>query len=175
MAYGYAKAPSDYRSQGILSLLENMATPKSGRVSDEEMRYFMDTDTGTEFDPLKKPTRNPAYNETMASLIRNDGSTMSQQEFAHMAQQEANQRASMAGVGIDPNMTTGLSSQELLSKFSQILSTVSTEEQVPVVRNFSRLDDDGKMRMMAEVVANPALIRGYQMQDEIPYSKNLGF
>ena len=156
MAYGYAKAPSDYRSQGILSLLENMATPKSGRVPDEEMRYFMDTDTGTEIDPLKKPTRTPEYNETMASLIRNDGSTM-------------------AGVGIDPNMTGGLSNQELLSKFSQILSTVSTEEQVPVVRNFSRLDDDGKMRMMAEVVANPALIRGYQMQDEIPYSKNLGF
>ncbi len=131
MAYGYAKAPSDYRSQGILSLLENMATPKSGRVSDEEMRYFMDTDTGTEFDPLKKPTRNPG--------------AISNHEFAHMAQQEANQRASMAGVGIDPNMSTGLSSQELLSKFSQILSKVSTEEQVPVVRNFSRLDDDDKM------------------------------
>lgn len=161
MAYGYAKSPSDYRSQGILSLLENMATPKSGRVPDEEMRYFMDTDTGTEFDPLKKPTRNPG--------------AISGHEFAHMAQQEANQRASMAGVGIDPNMTGGLSNQELLSKFSQILSTVSTEEQVPVVRNFSRLDDDGKMRMMAEVVANPSLIRGYQMQDEIPYSKNLGF
>lgn len=156
MAYGYAKSPSDYRSQGILSLLENMATPKGGAGSDKEMQYFMDTDTGTEFDPLKRPTRTPEYNETMASLIRNDGSTM-------------------AGVGIDPNMTGGLSNQELLSKFSQILSTVSTEEQVPVVRNFSRLDDDGKMRMMAEVVANPALIRGYQMQDEIPYSKNLGF
>ncbi len=62
-----------------------------------------------------------------------------------------------------------------MSKFSQILSTVSTEEQVSVVRNFSRLAADGKMRMMSEVVANPALIRGYQMQDEIPYSKNLGF
>lgn len=161
MAYGYAKESGDYRSQGILSLLENMATPKGGAMSDREKALFMDTDTGTEFDPLKKPTRNPG--------------AISGHEFAHMAQQEANQRASMAGVGIDPNMTTGLSSQELLSKFSQILSTRSTEEQVPVIRNFSRLDDDGKMRMMSEIVANPSLITGYQMQDEIPYSKNLGF
>jgi len=133
-----------------------MDSPKDGAMSDRDMTLFMDKDTGTEIDPLKKPTRTPEYNETMASLIRNDGSTM-------------------AGVGIDPNMTGGLSNQELLSKFSQILSTRSTEEQVPVIRNFSRLDDDGKMRMMAEVVANPDLITSYQMQDEIPYSKNLGF
>ncbi len=152
MAYGYAKPSGDYRSQGILSLLENMASPKDGARSDQEMQYFMDKDTGTEFDPLKTPTRNAG--------------AMSDNEFANIP---------MAGVGIDPNMTGGLSNQELMSKFSQILSTVSTEEQVPVVRNFSRLDDDGKMRMMSEVVANPALIRGYQMQDEIPYSKNLGF
>ena len=157
MAYGYAKPSGDYRSRGILSLLENMATPKGGK----DMAYFMDKDTGTEFDPLKTPTRNPG--------------AISGHEFAHMAKQEANQRASMAGVGIDPNMIGGLSNQELLSRFSQILSTRSTEEQVPVIRNFSRLDDDGKMRMMAEVVANPALITSYQMQDEIPYSKNLGF
>jgi hypothetical protein len=156
MAYGYAKPSGDYRSQGILSLLKNMDSPKDGAMSDRDMTLFMDKDTGTEIDPLKKPTRTPEYNETMASLIRNDGSTM-------------------AGVGIDPNMTGGLSNQELLSKFSQILSTRSTEEQVPVIRNFSRLDDDGKMRMMAEVVANPDLITSYQMQDEIPYSKNLGF
>ncbi len=164
MAYGYAKPSGDYRSQGILSLLENMATPKNGAKSDQEMQYFMDKDTGTEFDPLKMPTR--------------DAGAMTGYETVNApnyARHEANHMSTMLGVGIDPNMTGGLSNKELLSRFSQILSTRSTEEQVPVIRNFSRLDDDGKMRMMSEVVANPSLITSYQMQDEIPYSKNLGF
>tara|TARA_R110002020_G_scaffold56181_2_gene155724 strand:+ start:2658 stop:3143 length:486 start_codon:yes stop_codon:yes gene_type:complete len=161
MAYGYAKPSGDYRSQGILSLLENMASPKDGAMSDREKTLFMDTDTGTDHHTSKNPTRNAG--------------AISGVDFARMAELEANNRALMAGVGIDPNMTGGLSNQELLSKFSQILSTRSTEEQVPVIRNFSRLDDDGKMRMMSEVVANPDLITSYQMQDEIPYSKNLGF
>ena len=59
MAYGYAQPTGDYRQNGILSLLEKMASPKGGAVSDKEMTYFMDKDTGTEFDPLKRPTRNP--------------------------------------------------------------------------------------------------------------------
>jgi len=156
MAYGYAKPSGDYRSQGILSLLENMASPKDGAMSDKEKALFMDTDTGTEH-----------HNAVVPKVMK----TVAPQ----LAQQEAMRSQLFNSVGIDPNMTGGLSNQELLSKFSQILSTRSTEEQVPVIRNFSRLDDDGKMRMMAEVVANPDLITSYQMQDEIPYSKNLGF
>ncbi len=161
MAYGYAKPSGDYRSQGILSLLENMASPKDGAMSDREKTLFMDTDTGTEH-----------HNAVVPKAMQTAYDTVNAPQ---LAEQEAMRRKLFASVGIDPNMTGGLSNQELMSKFSQILSTVSTEEQVPVVRNFSRLDDDGKMRMMSEVVANPALIRGYQMQDEIPYSKNLGF
>ncbi len=168
MAYGYAKPSGDYRSQGILSLLENMATPKGGAVSDREMSYFMDKDTGTEFDPLKTPTRTPEYNETMASLIRNDGSTMAGamtgHEFAHMAQQEGNTRALVAG----------LSGEELQKRFAEILSQVSPQEQVPVIRDFSRSSDDGKMQLMRMIVDNPALIRSYGIQDEVPVN-NLGF
>lgn len=162
MAYGYAKPSGDYRSQGILSLLENMATPKGGK----DMAYFMDKDTGTEFDPLKRPTRTPEYNETMASLIRNDGSTM--------AKQEAKQRALMAGVGIDPNMTEGLSGQDLQKRFAAILSSVSPQEQAPVIRDFSRSSDDGKMQLMQMIVDNPNLIYSYGIQDEVPVN-NLGF
>ena len=44
--------------KGILSLLEQFTNNNKGAVSNREMSYFMDKDTGTEFDPLKKPTRN---------------------------------------------------------------------------------------------------------------------
>jgi hypothetical protein len=44
--------------KGILSLLEQFTNNNKGAVSNKEMNYFMDKDTGTEFDPLKKPTRN---------------------------------------------------------------------------------------------------------------------
>ena len=160
MAYGYAKPSGDYRSQGILSLLENMASPTDGAMSDREMALFMDKDTGTEFDPLKRPTRNPG--------------AISGHEFAHMAQQEGNNRALMAGVGIDRNMIEGLSGEELQKRFAAILSQVSPQEQVPVIRDFSRSSDDGKMQLMRMIVDNPALIRSYGIQDEVPVN-NLGF
>ena len=160
MAYGYAKPSGDYRSQGILSLLENMASPTDGAMSDREMALFMDKDTGTEFDPLKRPTRNPG--------------AISGHEFATMAQQEGNNRALMAGVGIDRNMIEGLSGEELQKKFAEILSQVSPQEQVPVIRDFSRSSDDGKMQLMRMIVDNPALIRSYGIQDEVPVN-NLGF
>ena len=160
MAYGYAKPSSDYKSQGILSLLENMATPKGGAVSDREMSYFMDKNTGTEIEPLKTPTRNPG--------------AISGNEFAHMAQQEANRRALMAGVGIDPNMTEGLSGQDLQKRFAEILSSVTPQEQAPVIRHFSRSSDDGKMQLMQMIVDNPNLIYSYGIQDEVPVN-NLGF
>ena len=146
MAYGYAKPSGDYRSQGILSLLENMASPKGGARSDREMSYFMDKDTGTEFDPLKTPTRTPEYNETMASLIRNDGSTM----------------------------TSVSSGQDLQKRFAAILSSATPQEQVPVIRDFSRSSDDGKMQLMQMIVENPNLIYSYGIQDEVPVN-NLGF
>lgn len=142
MAYGYAKESGDYRSQGILSLLENMATPKGGK----DMAYFMDKDTGTEFDPLKRPTRTPEYNETMASLIRNDGSTMT-------------------------SVSLG---QDLRKRFAAILSSASPQEQAPVIRDFSRSSDDGKMQLMQMIVENPNLIYSYGIQNEVPVN-NLGF
>lgn len=142
MAYGYAKESGDYRSQGILSLLENMATPKGGK----DMAYFMDKDTGTEFEPLKRPTRTPEYNETMASLIRNDGSTM----------------------------TSVSSGQDLRKRFAAILSSASPQEQAPVIRDFSRSSDDGKMQLMQMIVENPNLIYSYGIQNEVPVN-NLGF
>lgn len=64
-------------NKGILSLLEQFTNNKKGAVSNNEYKSFMDTDTGTEFDPLKKPTRNAgamsdtefnAYGEAVAPL-----------------------------------------------------------------------------------------------------------
>jgi len=160
MAYGYAQPTGDYRQNGILSLLENMASPKGGAVSDNEMTYFMDKDTGTEFDPLKRPTRNPG--------------AVSNNELANLARHEANHMSTMAGVGIDRNMIEGLSGEELQKRFAAILSGVSPQEQVPVIRDFSRSSDDGKMQLMRMIVDNPALIRSYGIQDEVPVN-NLGF
>ena len=160
MAYGYAQPTGDYRQNGILSLLENMASPKGGAVSDNEMTYFMDKDTGTEFDHLKRPTRNPG--------------AVSNNELANLARHEANHMSTMAGVGIDRNMIEGLSGEELQKRFAAILSGVSPQEQVPVIRDFSRSSDDGKMQLMRMIVDNPALIRSYGIQDEVPVN-NLGF
>jgi hypothetical protein len=162
MAYGYAQQTGDYRQNGILSLLENMASPKGGAGSDKDMTYFMDKDTGTEFDPLKTPTRNPGVTG-LATL-----------NAPNLAQHEANHMSTMAGVGIDRNMIEGLSGQELQKRFAAILSGVSPQEQVPVIRDFSRSSDDGKMQLMRMIVDNPALIRSYGIQDEVPVN-NLGF
>ena len=131
-----------------------------GGVSDKEMSYFMDKDTGTEFDPLKRPTRNPG--------------AVSNNELANLARHEANHMSTMAGVGIDRNMIEGLSGEELQKRFAAILSGVSPQEQVPVIRDFSRSSDDGKMQLMRMIVDNPALIRSYGIQDEVPVN-NLGF
>lgn len=162
MAYGYAQPTGDYRQNGILSLLENMASPKGGAGSDKDMTYFMDKDTGTEFDPLKTPTRNPGVTG-LATL-----------NAPNLAQHEANHMSTMAGVGIDRNMIEGLSGEELQKRFAAILSGVSPQQQVPVIRNFSRSSDDGKMQLMRMIVDNPALIRSYGIQDEVPVN-NLGF
>ena len=162
MAYGYAQPTGDYRQNGILSLLENMASPKGGAGSDKDMTYFMDKDTGTEFDPLKTPTRNPGVTG-LATL-----------NAPNLARHEANHMSTMAGVGIDRNMIENLSGEELQKRFAAILSGVSPQEQVPVIRDFSRSSDDGKMQLMQMIVKNPDLIYSYGIQDEVPVN-NLGF
>tara|TARA_R110002012_G_scaffold129521_1_gene281964 strand:+ start:151 stop:555 length:405 start_codon:yes stop_codon:yes gene_type:complete len=63
--------------KGILSLLEQFTNNNKGAVSNKEMGYFMDKDSGTNIDPLKMPTRNAgamsdtefnAYGEAVAPL-----------------------------------------------------------------------------------------------------------
>ena len=71
-------------------------------------------------------------------------------------------------------MIEGLSGEELQKRFAAILSGVSPQQQVPVIRNFSRSSDDGKMELMRRVVANPDSIFSYGIQDEVPVN-NLGF
>jgi len=168
MAYGYANPTGDYRQNGILSLLQNMAKTKNGAVSDKEMTYFMDEDTGTEFDPLKRPTRNPG------AVSDNEFVGLATLNAPNLARHEANHMSTMAGVGIDRNMIEGLSGEELQKRFAAILSGVSPQEQVPVIRDFSRSSDDGKMQLMQMIVKNPDLIYSYGIQDEVPVN-NLGF
>jgi len=138
MSYGYAKPSGDYRSQGILSLLQNMAKPKGGSVSDKEMSYFMDKDTGTEHH------------------TRNLGAVSDKEMDAY------------------GNPIPDIDVHELTKKFSEILGSISPQEQLPVIKHWQHSDDDGKVLFMKHIVDNPELATGYGIQEEtlIP---NLGF
>ena len=131
-------------ANGILSLLQmGMNKNSKGGASDKEMSYFMDKDTGTEFDPLKKPTR-------VAGAV-------SDTELANM-------KTDAYGNSIIPKK---LNIQELQSKFASILGGLSEPEQVPIIQHWQQSDDDGKIGFMQMIVDDPSIATGYGMQDEV--------
>jgi len=166
MSYGYAKPSGDYRSQGILSLLQNMAKPKGGSVSDKEMSYFMDKDTGTEHHVAKtgRKTLGAVSKREMEALSRGNLASKGYQFF------DAD-KTTMDAYG---NPIPDIDVHELTKKFSEILGSISPQEQLPVIKHWQHSDDDGKVLFMKHIVDNPELATGYGIQEEtlIP---NLGF
>ena len=63
----------------------------------------------------------------------------------------------------------------LRQQFSQILGSISPQEQEKVLQHWQMSDDDGKVKFMQYIVNNPSMATGYGIQDErlIP-QQNLG-
>lgn len=125
-------------NKGILSLLEQFTNNNKGAVSNKEMSYFMDKDTGTEHHMPKQ-------------RVPNRVGAISDKEF------------DAYGEPVVP-----LNVKDLQEKFSKILGAISQQEQAQVINAFSRTDDDGKINLMQMIVANPAMATGYGIQDEMP-------